>query len=75
MNTPGAPENNWTWRYGRDALHPDFATQLRFITEECDRDAYVPEVEDSEAPPNPTEALSDQTGEHQGTGTEELATA
>ncbi len=43
MNTPGAPENNWTWRYTRGALHVDFATQLRHITEECDRDAYVPE--------------------------------
>ncbi len=67
MNTPGAPENNWTWRYQPDALHPDIALQLRHITEECDRDAYVPEQELPEAAPMPPQALADQTGEQQGT--------
>jgi 4-alpha-glucanotransferase len=73
MNTPGIPEKNWTWRYHSNALHPDFATKLRYITEECDRDAYVPETAISGAPPNPPEALSDQTGEQQGTQPEVLA--
>ena len=66
MNTPGVPERNWTWRYEMNALHPDFATQLRHITEECDRDAYVPE-EEIAAAALPTEALANQTGEQQGT--------
>ena len=67
MNTPGAPENNWTWRYQPDALHPDLATQLRHITEECDRDAYVPDEVLADAQPAPPEALSDQSGDRQGT--------
>jgi 4-alpha-glucanotransferase len=66
MNTPGAPENNWTWRYNVDALHPDLSSQLRHITEECDRDAYVPEEALADAPA-PPEALHDQSGEQQGT--------
>jgi 4-alpha-glucanotransferase len=76
MNTPGAPENNWTWRYHPEALHPDLSTQLRHITEECDRDAYVPEsaLEEVPATPPPPEALSDQSGEQQGTEPEALAT-
>ena len=67
MNTPGAPENNWTWRYHTEALHPDLSSQLRNITEECDRDAYVPDEVLQESMPAPPEALSDQTGEQQGT--------
>jgi 4-alpha-glucanotransferase len=74
MNTPGAPENNWTWRYSTDALHPDLATQLRHITEECDRDAYVPEGVVAESAAQPPEALADQSGELQGTTPESLAT-
>jgi len=46
MNTPAAGVGNWTWRYGRDALHPDFATQLAALMEMTDRDGYVaPKVE------------------------------
>lgn len=41
MNTPAAPTGNWTWRYGRDALHPDFAVQLAALMEMTDRDGYV----------------------------------
>ena len=77
MNTPGAPENNWTWRYHPDALHPDIGMQLRHITEECDRDAYIPESAAQEilSMPSPPEALSDQTGEQQGTSAEATAPA
>ncbi len=57
MNTPAVPENNWAWRYAPDALHPDFATQLRAITEQTDRDGYVPEPEEEIASPKPVEAL------------------
>ncbi len=69
MNTPGAPENNWTWRYHTDALHPDLSLQLRHITEECDRDAYVPE-EALDEMPAPPEALHDQSGDKQGSAPE-----
>ncbi len=40
MNTPSAGEGNWTWRYGMNALHPDFATQLTNVMEMTDRDGY-----------------------------------
>ncbi len=53
MNTPGAPENNWTWRFQTGALHPDLSIQLRHITEACDRDAYVPEEALADASPDP----------------------
>ncbi|WP_047487563.1 4-alpha-glucanotransferase [Terriglobus sp. TAA 43] len=76
MNTPGIPEANWTWRYLPEQLHPDISLQLRHITEECDRDAYIPEevLENVDAPP-PPEALHDQSGEQQGTQPETLASA
>lgn len=46
MNTPAATYGNWTWRYGLNALHPDFATQLAELMEMTDRDGYVlPEPE------------------------------
>ncbi|HEY8996643.1 MAG TPA: 4-alpha-glucanotransferase [Edaphobacter sp.] len=46
MNTPAAGEGNWAWRYGLNALHPDFATQLAALMEMTDRDGYVlPEPE------------------------------
>jgi 4-alpha-glucanotransferase len=46
MNTPAAGAGNWTWRYGREALHPDFAVQLAALMEMTDRDGYVlPKVE------------------------------
>jgi 4-alpha-glucanotransferase len=41
MNTPAASGGNWTWRYNRDALHPDFAAKLAALMEMTDRDAYV----------------------------------
>ena len=41
MNTPSAGAGNWTWRYGLDAVHPDFAAQLAALMEMTDRDGYV----------------------------------
>jgi 4-alpha-glucanotransferase len=41
MNTPAEGVGNWTWRYRRDALHPDFATKLAALMEMTDRDGYV----------------------------------
>jgi 4-alpha-glucanotransferase len=49
MNTPAAITGNWSWRYGRDALHPDFATQLAAIMEMCDRDGYQKPMEGEKA--------------------------
>ena len=40
MNTPAAGAGNWTWRYGLEALHPDFATKLAALMEMTDRDGY-----------------------------------
>ena len=40
MNTPSAPQGNWTWRYHPNALHPDFTTQLAALMEMTDRDGY-----------------------------------
>ncbi len=40
MNTPGAGEENWAWRYRPDALHPDFAMKLAKLMEMTDRDGY-----------------------------------
>jgi 4-alpha-glucanotransferase len=42
MNTPAAGAGNWTWRYDKDALHPDFATKLAALMEMTDRDGYIP---------------------------------
>jgi len=42
MNTPAASDGNWTWRYGANALHPDFALQLAALMEMTDRDGYIP---------------------------------
>ena len=67
MNTPSVPENNWTWRFHTQSLHPDLAIQLRHITEECDRDAYIPDEILVEEAPAPPQVLSGQTGEQQGT--------
>jgi 4-alpha-glucanotransferase len=41
MNTPAAGVGNWTWRYTRNALHPDFAVKLAALMEMTDRDGYV----------------------------------
>ncbi len=40
MNKPSEPHGNWTWRYGPDQLHPDFAKQLCALMEMTDRDGY-----------------------------------
>jgi 4-alpha-glucanotransferase len=49
MNTPSAGDGNWTWRYGLDAIHPDFASQLAELMEMTDRDGYEKPVEGGEA--------------------------
>jgi 4-alpha-glucanotransferase len=49
MNRPSAPSGNWNWRYGIDALHPDFATKLAAIMEMTDRDGYEKPVEGDDA--------------------------
>jgi len=48
MNTPSKASGNWTWRYGLQALHPDFAAQMAALMEMTDRDGYVPPKEGSE---------------------------
>jgi len=48
MNTPAAGAGNWTWRYGKDALHPDFAAQLAALMEMTDRDGYVAPKQEAE---------------------------
>lgn len=63
MNTPSVPEDNWTWRYRPDALHPDIALQLRHVTEQTDRDAYVPEEIEAALVPQPAEAMESQPPE------------
>ena len=42
MNTPAAPNGNWTWRYREGQLQPDLATKLAALMEMTDRDGYVP---------------------------------
>jgi 4-alpha-glucanotransferase len=49
MNTPSAGAGNWTWRYGLEALHSDFATQLAALMEMTDRDGYERPSEGDEA--------------------------
>ena len=49
MNTPSAPEGNWTWRYGMQALHPDFASQMAAIMELTDRDGAEDDIEEPPA--------------------------
>lgn len=60
MNTPSVPQDNWTWRMKPEALHPDIALQLRLITEQCDRDGYVPNDAEAASSPQPIEALHGQ---------------
>ena len=57
MNTPSNGVGNWTWRYGLDALHPDFAVQLAHLMEVTDRDGYEEKIEGEEAG-KPTEEAS-----------------
>jgi 4-alpha-glucanotransferase len=42
MNTPAEGNGNWTWRYQRDAIHPDYAVRLAELMAVTDRDGYVP---------------------------------
>jgi 4-alpha-glucanotransferase len=59
MNTPSAPQGNWSWRYAQDALHPDFATKLAALMEMTDRDGYEEPALGAEAG-KPTEDASDR---------------
>ncbi|HEX4652035.1 MAG TPA: 4-alpha-glucanotransferase, partial [Granulicella sp.] len=59
MNTPSAPAGNWTWRYGPDALHRDFATQLAALMEMTDRDGYAAAKEGEDAG-KPTEEAAER---------------
>ena len=45
MNTPAAAVGNWAWRFGREALHPDFAVKLAAIMEMTDRDGKQKKIE------------------------------
>ena len=49
MNTPSNGAGNWTWRFGLDALHPDFASQLASLMEVTDRDGYEKPIEGVDA--------------------------
>ncbi len=63
MNTPSLPEGNWSWRYHRDALHPDFAAQMAAIMEMTDRDGYQKPIEgDTAGQPTDQAALRVEEG-------------
>jgi 4-alpha-glucanotransferase len=49
MNTPSAPDGNWTWRFSTDALHSDYAVQLAALMEMTDRDGFEEKVEGLDA--------------------------
>ena len=49
MNKPSGMSGNWSWRYGQEALHPDFAAQLAALMEMTDRDGWEKPVEGEEA--------------------------
>ena len=49
MNTPSAGAGNWSWRYGRNAIHPDFASQLADLMAMTDRDGWEKPTEGIEA--------------------------
>jgi 4-alpha-glucanotransferase len=49
MNRPSAPSGNWSWRYGINALHPDFANKLAAIMDMTDRDGYEKPIEGQDA--------------------------
>ena len=49
MNTPAAGEGNWTWRFGLEALRPEFAVQLATLMEMTDRDGYEQPIEGDDA--------------------------
>jgi 4-alpha-glucanotransferase len=37
MNTPATLSGNWRWRYERESLRPEFAQELRELTELYER--------------------------------------
>ncbi|NYF89416.1 4-alpha-glucanotransferase [Tunturiibacter empetritectus] len=49
MNTPSAGAGNWCWRYGLNAVHPDFAAQLADLMAMTDRDGWEKPSEGVEA--------------------------
>jgi 4-alpha-glucanotransferase len=49
MNTPSAGAGNWSWRYGSNAVHPDFASQLAELMMMTDRDGWEKPTEGVEA--------------------------
>ncbi|WP_263366041.1 4-alpha-glucanotransferase [Edaphobacter bradus] len=59
MNTPAAGTGNWTWRYGLNSLHPDFATQMAALMEMTDRDGYKPPKEGADAGRDVAKAAKD----------------
>jgi 4-alpha-glucanotransferase len=63
MNTPSAAHGNWTWRFHRDALHPDFANKLAALMCMTDRDGYQKPIEgESAGGPNDSSALRTEEG-------------
>jgi len=51
MNTPAEGAGNWTWRYWREAPHPEIAAKLAKLMEMTDRDGYVAPKADAAAIP------------------------
>ena len=45
MNKPSAAHGNWSWRYDRDALHPDFARKMAQLMCMTDRDGFQKPIE------------------------------
>jgi 4-alpha-glucanotransferase len=45
MNTPSAPEGNWSWRYTEDQLKPELADKLSRFADITDRLPSVPKKE------------------------------
>ena len=50
MNVPGRPEDNWTWRYTADMIHPDPIAWLAELTAATARweDPNRPPADDAE---------------------------
>jgi 4-alpha-glucanotransferase len=38
MNTPSAPDGNWSWRYRGEMLRPEISAKLAALMEVTDRD-------------------------------------
>ena len=49
MNNPAGGSLNWAWRFGREALRPEFASALAALMEMTDRDGYERPIEGDEA--------------------------